>query len=72
MSNDLDKDREWLKRLVTAMDEISSRRSGAPALDGQAHGLYQRLKLPAAAGAAANPMAHPRELCGKVGDDGLR
>jgi hypothetical protein len=52
MSNDLEKDREWLKRLVAAMDEICLSSSGASALDSQAHSLLQRLKLPAAASAS--------------------
>jgi hypothetical protein len=55
MSNDLYKDREWLKRLVATMDEISSQSSGASALDSQIHSLHQRLKLPASAGASGIP-----------------
>ena len=54
MSNDLDKDREWLQRLVTAMNEIPSPCGGASALDSQTHSLYGRLKLPAAAGASSS------------------
>jgi hypothetical protein len=52
MSNDLDKDIEWLKRLVAAMDEICLPCSETSGLDSQSHSLLQRLKLPAAADAS--------------------
>ena len=60
MSNDLDKDTEWLQRLVAAMNEISSPCSGASALDSQTHSLYQRLKLPAGVSLALPPHATRR------------